>query len=68
MSLLEASRKNLFPFRFQLLEATCISQLVTLPSIFKASNSGWVLPIPPLLLALFTFFFFFGLAARHVGS
>lgn len=42
-------------FRFQLLEATHASQFATLSSIFRASNSGWVLPRPPLLLALFTF-------------
>lgn len=28
---------------------------VTLSSIFRASNSGWVLSRPPLLLALITF-------------
>lgn len=53
MFLLEAPGR--VHFRFQLLEATRASQFVTLSSIFRASNSGWVLSRPPLLLALFTF-------------
>ena len=48
MFLLEAPGR--VHFRFQLLEATRASQFVTLSSIFRASNSGWVLSRPPLLL------------------
>lgn len=44
-SLLEALRQNLFPFLFQLLEATCIPWVMAPLSIFKASNVASLLII-----------------------